>query len=364
METNDTTIFTRTSDNQEKKTSRPMWQQVTIGGVSGIMLVGGVAAAMQSSDVDAATLDADVTDATTTDGADGTTTEGTDNNAANGTDGNSTTGTTATGTDGNTPTGANSSSDSSATSATTTTGHVAMGSTATAHTAANGLAVADVDDSMSFGEAFASARYAVGPGGVFHWRGGIYNTYSSSEWAQMSAADRAAFADRVSPEIRPGEGDPAHYRTHRTDDHAHRPHHEDDDHDNPGGGVRPVKNDEEEEGPQVRFLGVDQMEDSEGHTINVGLMTVNSEEVVYVDADNDRVFDARIHDDNHDGKFQREEVVDISDQHVTVEDFQTLSELDAIVHGDEDGMNQTANVSQDDIAPGTPDYANDQPIEV
>ena len=39
-----------------------------------------------------------------------------------------------------------------------------------------------VKDSMSFGDAFAAARSEVGPGGVFHWRGNVYNTYYEKEW--------------------------------------------------------------------------------------------------------------------------------------------------------------------------------------
>ena len=40
------------------------------------------------------------------------------------------------------------------------------------------LKVAEVSQDLSFGEAFATARASVGAGGVFHWHGGIYNTYT------------------------------------------------------------------------------------------------------------------------------------------------------------------------------------------
>lgn len=54
--------------------------------------------------------------------------------------------------------------------------------------------VADsVNDSMSFGEAFAAARAEVGPGGVFEWHGQTYNTYNAGEWNAMSDEQKADF---------------------------------------------------------------------------------------------------------------------------------------------------------------------------
>lgn len=75
----------------------------------------------------------------------------------------------------------------------------------TSHTLENGLKVAAVNDDQSFGEAFAAARAEVGPGGVFHWHGGIYNTYSTDEWNSMSVEQKHDFAQQVQPEIRPDE---------------------------------------------------------------------------------------------------------------------------------------------------------------
>ena len=65
----------------------------------------------------------------------------------------------------------------------------------------NGLKVADVSDEMSFGEAFAAAREEVGAGGVFEWKGKLYNTYIEEEWDAMSASDKAEFAELVKPEL-------------------------------------------------------------------------------------------------------------------------------------------------------------------
>lgn len=63
------------------------------------------------------------------------------------------------------------------------------------------LQVAKTNDDMSFGDAFAAARAEVGPGGVFYWHGGIYNTYTAEEWNAMTEAERNEFANSVKPEI-------------------------------------------------------------------------------------------------------------------------------------------------------------------
>ena len=60
-----------------------------------------------------------------------------------------------------------------------------------------GVPVAQVDDEATFAEAFADARAQVGPGGVFEWRGNVYNTYYEEEWDKMSAEERAEFQSKV-----------------------------------------------------------------------------------------------------------------------------------------------------------------------
>ena len=67
------------------------------------------------------------------------------------------------------------------------------------------LKVAEVAQDISFGQAFASARAEVGPGGVFRWHGGIYNTFTAEEWNSMSLAEKNEFALRVQPEIHVNE---------------------------------------------------------------------------------------------------------------------------------------------------------------
>ena len=70
----------------------------------------------------------------------------------------------------------------------------------TSYTLDNGLKVAAVSDDQSFGEAFEQARAEVGPGGVFIWHGGIYNTYTVEEWNTMTPQQKYDFAHQVNPE--------------------------------------------------------------------------------------------------------------------------------------------------------------------
>ena len=65
--------------------------------------------------------------------------------------------------------------------------------------------VGEVSDDMSFTDAFNSARAQVGAGGVFHWHGGIYSTYTADEWDNMTADSREEYAQAIKPEIRADE---------------------------------------------------------------------------------------------------------------------------------------------------------------
>lgn len=56
-------------------------------------------------------------------------------------------------------------------------------------------------DGMSFREAFEKARGEIGAGGVFCWRGNLYNTYTAEEWQSMSDDAKAQFAEKVSPRV-------------------------------------------------------------------------------------------------------------------------------------------------------------------
>ena len=60
------------------------------------------------------------------------------------------------------------------------------------------IPVAEVDNALPFAQAFASARHQVGAGGVFVWHGKVFNTYTAEEWESMSDAEHAGFGSHLS----------------------------------------------------------------------------------------------------------------------------------------------------------------------
>ena len=53
----------------------------------------------------------------------------------------------------------------------------------------------NVNDDMTFNEAFSSARTEVGAGGAFEWRDNLYATYTYEEWNEMDEGERESFAE-------------------------------------------------------------------------------------------------------------------------------------------------------------------------
>lgn len=226
------------------------------------------------------------------------------------------------------------------------------------HTADNGLHVAEVDQNLSFGEAFAAARNEVGPGGVFHWHGGIYNTYTADEWNNMSAGDHAQFAQQVQPEVRPGEEQTgqstAQPRPQQAETEVEEAKPE-----KPEAEVTEVKREEEE--PEVHFLGVERI-DTEDGAMNVGHMVIGDQDVALVDVDDDQVFDVMATDRNRNNQIDDDEVVDISDRQLTVTDFAVASAQQN--GGDVAAQPETASYTQQDqIAEDMPDYMNDADVQ-
>ncbi len=59
----------------------------------------------------------------------------------------------------------------------------------------------NIDNSMSFPQAFRTAREEVGPGGFFEWNGHTYNTYTAEEWENLGEEGRADFANALHQNI-------------------------------------------------------------------------------------------------------------------------------------------------------------------
>lgn len=246
--------------------------------------------------------------------------------------------------------------------------NTASGTQAQSHVAENGLKVAEVDDSLSFGDAFAAARNAVGAGGVFHWRGNIYNTFTESEWDHMTPQEHAQFAQQVRPEVRPEEMHTHHESHHDTAQHRPESHKETEQkveekpEKDDSEGRRTPEHKEDDNEPEVHYLGVEQRHTEDGEVINVGHMTIDDDDVALVDLDNDQVFDISVSDRNHNNEIEANEVIDISEAGITVTDFAlaVAKENGEVGSAQPDvAVNSQDNIGGEDM----PDYMNDADIQ-
>lgn len=192
------------------------------------------------------------------------------------------------------------------------------------------LPVAQIHNDMSFGEAFAAARAEVGPGGVFIWHGGIYNTYTADEWNAMTPQQKNDFAHQVNPEFRAQE---VSIPTDTHPDVAVQPATDSDVH-----VVEQHVAQNFDMGDDVHIVGY---ANSEGHLV-VGYDSTGDgqADVAIIDMDNNLApSDADVIMDR-DGNMAR------------------LGDLD-----NESEMNQTAAMENPDVAPDMPDYMNDANID-
>lgn len=198
------------------------------------------------------------------------------------------------------------------------------------------VAATGVDDSMSFSEAFATARAEAGPGGAFEWRGGVYGTYTAEEWRGMSAEEKADYNGhfhwgshaaaaaepeaQVVPEPQPVPNPEAAA----------------------AGPAEDAGQGEEAAGPDIEIIGVVHDEESGA---NFGRVTVDGREVVFVDADGDHeYFELMAADLDNDGQISEGEIMDISSQHLPVSRFEQEATDNYLADNDD-----------------MPDYANDAP---
>lgn len=219
--------------------------------------------------------------------------------------------------------------------------------------------IAVVDQDLTFSEAFAAARAQVGAGGVFEWHGGIYGTYYANEWSQMSEAQQSQFTHQAMG--LQGEATARHATTHH--DHVETAHH--DTHHQHDSNLHHTVNHGHggETQSEVRFLGVDQVETEGGQTMNVGHMEVDHEHVALVDVDNNMVFDVAVSDRNQNQQIDADEVVDISDQQISVTDFAVMAEAQNSGMQDDGVQTAMVNNEQDHIADDMPDYMNDVDVQ-
>lgn len=229
------------------------------------------------------------------------------------------------------------------------------------HAAEQGYAAmaTGVTDDMSFDEAFAAARAEVGAGGVFEWHGGLYGTYYASEWNAMDDDARQDFADSV----------PWHSAQHYTggnhqndvdnsdDDNLvlDDQNDNDDDQDNDDDNLDDL-DDQLDDDPEIEILGVEHASlDGETESI-VGAANVDGQTVYFVDVDGtDNEFDYMMVDLNGDSAIDDNEIIDISDEHLSVSDFEALANANNDIN-DVNGDDLDQMYANNDTLP---DYVND-----
>lgn len=217
----------------------------------------------------------------------------------------------------------------------------------TSHTLENGLQVAAVNDDMSFGEAFAAARAEVGPGGVFHWHGGIYNTYTADEWNAMSVDQKHDFAQQVKPEISVDQvSTPTDANTHVVVEH-HVYHHEN------SHAANDVHQAADTSGDvQVASQQTADASDADVHIVGYG--EVEGHVAVGLDTNGDGQADVAIIDVDDSG--------DLSNPDVIVDSNGNMATYGEMTNAAPD-MNQMASMENPDVAPDMPDYMNDANID-
>ena len=215
----------------------------------------------------------------------------------------------------------------------------------TSHTLENGLKVASVSDDLSFGEAFQQARAEVGPGGVFHWHGGIYNTYSADEWNAMSVDQKHDFAEQVQPEVRPDElSTPTDADTHVVVVHHVYEH-------APAPEVHQAADTSAD--VQVVDQQTAQSSDQDADVHIVGYGEVDGHVAVGLDTNNDGQADVAIIDVDDSGN--------LSDPDVIVDNNGNMATYGQIANDPD--PNLTASMENPDVAPDMPDYMNDAMID-
>ncbi len=215
----------------------------------------------------------------------------------------------------------------------------------TSHTLENGLKVASVSDDLSFGEAFEQARAEVGPGGVFHWHGGIYNTYTAAEWNAMSVDQKHDFAEQVQPEVRPDElSTPTDADTHVVVVHHVYEH-------APAPEVHQAADTSAD--VQVVDQQTAQSSDQDADVHIVGYGEVEGHVAVGLDTNNDGQADVAIIDVDDSGN--------LSDPDVIVDNNGNMATYGQIANDPD--PNLTASMENPDVAPDMPDYMNEANVD-
>lgn len=320
---------------QGAKGSKIGWKAYTITGIGAIALTGGALAGVGAFDATAtpaaakatpkaaatgsedssentAEAAADTTDAATQDEAD----YAAENAVANGKNADESTDYTI------------SSSPSAATAATDTAGANAQSAPAPDfdHTQYSPVVI-EYSDDFSFADAFASAREFCGVGGTFIWHGQVYSTYYREEWDAMTPAEKdsylaAANSNYIEHRNEFGEFSADHYADNTLesyDDDAFGP----DTYDNSMAYTGPAAETGDDVAMTLGDVRTYEFDDSE---MTIGEATIDGHQAVFIDVDNDGVFDVVGIDVNDNNDLDENELINIEDQQLTIGDFQAAAE--------------------------------------
>ena len=200
-------------------------------------------------------------------------------------------------------------------------------------------------DSMSFGQAFAAARAEVGPGGVFEWHGNLYGTYTAEEWASMDAGAREEYYASIH-----WDG-PSHQYVASNNHHSNSTH---------SGDVHQTaqveQTPEKEDDPEVEIIGIEHANIDGEHDSIIGTASINGQSVYFVDVDGeDDEFELMVADVNNNNQIDDNEVIDISEQHVSVSHFEQMAQANQPVQHNEPEEPVHYYANNEDL----PDYIND-----
>lgn len=222
-----------------------------------------------------------------------------------------------------------------------------------AHVVAHGNVASGVNDNMSFNEAFAAARSEVGAGGCFVWHGNVYGTYYANEWNAMSPAQREDFtAQSLGVDTSHSH---ATYSHHSTSTNAQSVDNHSEQH------VAQENETTLEDEMTVEILGVEQVQHEDGSVSNIGAASISGQAVYFIDVDGeDGEFELMAADLNANGSLEENEITDISDQHMQVSEFQELAQVSGYDGGAGNEVEEYYASNEN-----LPDYVNDaDPIDL
>lgn len=194
-----------------------------------------------------------------------------------------------------------------------------MANEASADNLSDAVKTTAVNDDLSFKEAFEAARAEMGPGGVFTWRGNLYNTYTADEWNAKSHQEQQQFADEVAPQTDIAEDVQIVAETSSVEEEADVqlasiPSEDNTKVDNQTSANLNTANEEvvaNDSENDVRVVGFGDVELEDGRVITVEELDFNGQRVAVVDLDKDGIPDVAMSDLNHNNQADEGEVIDL-----------------------------------------------------